>query len=209
MDQIKIKMARTLKIKINGKTWEPSIKALTREKVYGFIDELVYDHKSEVCIEGSILDDGQTLIGKGCIALKTVDLQGAEVVKSELVAVDAQGKTVKEFLSVFETGIELSGGTMDDLFDLEVQAAYDFDWADEGHKSSFMQEIKGRVFSFQFNYRTDYEAADAVLLANGEGVFILTGRFVRFDYLDNRLQSIITIPENISEQDDAMDFAMF
>ena len=204
-------MARTIKITFKGKTYEPSIQALNRDKLYGFIENMIEDDKGQSCFEGSLLDDGQTLIGKGCSAIKVLDEKGLEVDKKELKAVDVNGKPLNEVLSVFETGITLKEGVMDDLFDLEVDSAYDFNWSDETMKATFLNEIKGKVFTFDFNYRTDYEGADAVLISNSEGAFILSGRKLEFEFLSNKNQTILAIPEleEEKEEDQEMDFSMF
>lgn len=204
-------MARTIKITHKGKTYEPSIQALNRDKLYGFVENFIEDDKGQSCFEGSLLDDGQTLIGKGCTAIKVLNDKGLEVNKKELKAVDANGKSLKEVLSVFETGISLNEGSMDDLFDLEVDAAYDFNWSDDNMKAAFLNEIKGKVFTFEFNYRTDYEGADAVLISNSEGAFILSGRKLEFEFLSNKNQTILSIPEMEEEKEDdqEMDFSMF
>jgi hypothetical protein len=204
-------MARTIKITYKGKTYEPSIQALNRDKLYGFIENMIEDDKGQSCFEGSLLEDGQTLIGKGCSAIKLLDEKGLEVDKKELKAVDANGKPLNEVLSIFETGISLKEGGMDDLFDLEVDSVYDFNWSDENMKAAFLNEIKGKVFTFEFNYRTDYEGADAVLISNSEGAFILSGRKLEFEFLSNKNQTIIAIPEleEENEEDQGMDFSMF
>jgi hypothetical protein len=100
---------------------------------------------------------------------------------------------------------------MDDLFDLEVDSAYDFNWSDENMKAAFLNEIKGKVFTFEFNYRTDYEGADAVLISNSEGAFILSGRKLEFEFLGNKNQTILAIPEleEENEEDQGIDFSMF
>jgi hypothetical protein len=172
---------------------------------------MIEDDKGQSCFEGSLLDDGQTLIGKGCSAIKVLDEKGLEVDKKELKAVDVNGKPLNEVLSVFETGITLKEGVMDDLFDLEVDSAYDFNWSDETMKAAFLNEIKGKVFTFEFNYRTDYEGADAVLISNSEGAFILSGRKLEFEFLSNKNQTILAIPEleEEKEEDQEMDFSMF
>jgi hypothetical protein len=202
-------MARTIKISLNSKVFEPSIQALSREKLYGFIEELVQDEHAKTCIVGALLSDGQTLIGKGCTSLKTIDECGEEVNKSSLKAVDIKGKSLPLVPSVFETGIILQAGSLDDLFDLEVDAVYDFNWEDEAMKKDFLKETQGKVYTCEFNYRSDYEGMNGILISNEEGAFILAGRTLQFDYLDNHIQTIINLPDAVEEEESDMDFAMF
>jgi hypothetical protein len=202
-------MARTIKISLNSKVFEPSIQALSREKLYGFIEELVQDEHAKTCIVGALLSDGQTLIGKGCTSLKTIDERGEEVNKSSLKAVDIKGKSLPLVPSVFETGIILQAGSLDDLFDLEVDAVYDFNWEDEAMKKDFLKETQGKVYTCEFNYRSDYEGMNGILISNEEGAFILAGRTLQFDYLDNHIQTIINLPDAVEEEESDMDFAMF
>lgn len=202
-------MARTIKISINSKVFEPSIQALSREELYGFIEELVQDEHAKTCIVGALLSDGQTLIGKGCTSLKTIDEHGEEVKKSSLKAVDIKGKSLPLVPSVFESGIILQAGSIDDLFDLEVDAVYDFNWEEEAMKKDFLKETQGKVFTCEFNYRSDYEGMNGILISNEEGAFILAGRTLKFDYLDNQIQTIINLPDAVEEEESDMDFAMF
>ena len=112
--------------------------------------------------------------------------------------------------SVFETGIVLQAGSLEDLFDLEVEAVYDFDWSNETTKQAFLKETQGKILTCEFNYRTDYEGLNGILVSNKEGAFVLAGRMLSFEFLDNKIKTIIEIPEYVDEEDDSnMDFSMF
>lgn len=203
-------MARAVKIIYNGNTYETSIQALNREKLYGFVEEIVQDQLNKPCIAGALLEDGQTLIAKGCTSNKIVDEYEKEVNKKTLRAVDTNGKTLSLVKSVFETGIVLQAGSLEDLFDLEVEAVYDFDWSNETTKQAFLKETQGKILTCEFNYRTDYEGLNGILVSNKEGAFVLAGRMLSFEFLDNKIKTIIEIPEYVDEEDDSnMDFSMF
>jgi hypothetical protein len=99
---------------------------------------------------------------------------------------------------------------MEDLFDLEVEAVYDFNWEEDSMKLTFLKETQGKVFTFDFNYRTDYEGLNGILISNEEGAFIIAGRTLHFEFLDHQVQTIINLPEVEEEEDSTeMDFAMF
>ena len=64
----------------------------------------------------------------------------------------------------------------------------------------------GKLFQFVFNYRADYEGADAIVISALEEVFVLTGRLLSFDYLENKTAAPITVEED--EVEEEIDFGM-
>ena len=90
-----------------------------------------------------------------------------------------------------------------------MDAVYDFNWEEEAMKKDFLKETQGKVFTCEFNYRSDYEGMNGILISNEEGAFILAGRTLKFDYLDNQIQTIINLPDAVEEEESDMDFAMF
>ncbi len=66
----------------------------------------------------------------------------------------------------------------------------------------------GAVFQFVFNYRADYEGADAIVLSSQNEVFVLTGRLLDFEYLENKsaIPPVEEAPQEESEEE--VDFGM-
>ena len=201
-------MAKNLTFSINKSTYSAGITKLDRDKIYGFVEEQILDKNGNLCSSGALLDDGQTLVLTGATAMKTVTDNNAEVDKKALKTVYMDGKDAILVPSSYEGTIELVKATMDDLFNLEVNSVYQLTWEDAVAKSSMLKELEGgNLFRFVFNYRADYEGADAILLSAQNEIFVLTGRLLEFEHLENKTAAPIAEVEN-AEQEEEVDFGM-
>ena len=201
-------MAKNLTFSINKTNYSAGITKVDRDKVYGFVEEQVLDKNGNLCSTGALLDDGQTLVLTGATAMKTVTDNNEEVDKKALKAVYMDGKDAILVPSSYEGTIELAKATIDDLFNLEVNSIYQLTWEDASAKSSMLKELENdNLFSFVFNYRADYEGADAILLSAQNEVFILTGRILEFEYLENKTAAPIVELES-AEHEEEVDFGM-
>ena len=202
-------MAKAIQFNAGKLKFAASLTKVDRDKVYGFIEVKVKDDKGNPCTMGSILDDGKTLILNGATANKTVDASFNELDKKELKVVYLDGKDAVLVPSSYEGEILLTETSLDDLFNLEVTSVYQLDFEDDLQKklvSDFL--ASGKVARFLFNYRADYEGADAILIANANGIFALTGRIIDFPFLKNEVEPI---SETLVEQpieEEGMDFGM-
>ena len=201
-------MSRTINFTTGKQSWQAGITKVDRNKVYGYIEEEVTDINGDPCSMANMLDDGSTLILQGLTAMKTVDPDNREVDKKSLKAVYMDGTDADIVPSSFQEDVKLTEATMDDLFDLEVTSIYQLGFEDSEQEESLKEELKkGKLYRFIFNFRAGYEGADAILLANNEGIFALTGRLLEFAYLENKAADII-IDDDDDEEDDEMDFSM-
>ena len=141
--------------------------------------------------------------------MKTVNTQNTEVDKKTLKTVYMDGKDAILVPSSYEGTIELTRATMDDLFNLEVSAVYQLTWEDANAKKGILKELDGgQLFRFIYNYRADYEGADALLLAAQNEVFVLSGRLLDFSYLENKTVAPIAEAESTEQEEEDMDFGM-
>jgi hypothetical protein len=202
-------MAKAIQFNAGKLTFAASLTKVDRDKVYGFIEVKVNDDKGNPCTMGSILDDGKTLILNGATANKTVDASFNELDKKELKVVYQDGKDAVLVPSSYEGEVLLTETSLDDLFNLEVTSVYQLDFEDDLQKKSVSDFLaSGKVARFLFNYRADYEGADAILIANANGIFALTGRIIDFPFLKNEVEPI---SETLVEQpieEEGMDFGM-
>ena len=202
-------MAKAIQFNAGKLTFAASLTKVDRDKVYGFIEVKVNDDKGNPCTMGSILDDGKTLILNGATANKTVDASFNELDKKELKVVYQDGKDAVLVPSSYEGEVLLTETSLDDLFNLEVTSVYQLYFEDALQKKSVSDFLaSGKVARFLFNYRADYEGADAILIANANGIFALTGRIIDFPFLKNELEPI---SETLVEQpieEEGMDFGM-
>jgi hypothetical protein len=202
-------MAKNLTFVIDKQKFAAGITKVDRDKVYGFVDEVVSDKSGNACETGNLLDDGQTLILSGATALKTVDANNQEVDKKTLKTVYLDGKDATLIPSSYDGEIELVKGDLDDLFNLEVTTVYQLTWEDAASKASMLKLLEGgNVFQFVFNYRADYEGADALVLCSQNEIFVLTGRMLEFEYLENK-SAIPPVEEAaVEEAEEEVDFGM-
>jgi hypothetical protein len=203
-------MGKNINFVIDGKSWSAGISKVDRNKVYGHVEEVITDSNGELCTVASILDDGQTIIVSGATALKTVDSDNKEVNKEQIKTLNLDGSDAVLVPSSYDIDTVLTTGTLDDLFNLEITAVYQLVWDDEAAKLDLINYLNtNKVLKFEFNYRADYEGADAVLITAQNQVFALTGKFLEFQYLENK-QVILTeeTDADVTVEDDAMDFGM-
>jgi hypothetical protein len=202
-------MAKNLNFIVGKNSFEAGITKVEREKVYGYVEEVVLDRNGNVSSSGNLLDDGQTLILSGETALKIVNEKNEEIDKKSLKTVYMDGKDAVLVPSSYDTPIQLNEASMDDLFNLEVSTIYQLNFEDSSSKESFLKLLSGdKVYRFVFNYRADYEGADAIILTAQNQVFILTGRILEFEYLENKtITSVVEIQDELQE-DEEMDFGM-
>jgi hypothetical protein len=111
--------------------------------------------------------------------------------------------------SSYDGEIKLESCSLDDLFDLQVDTVYQLTWDDETSKKELLSLLRdGNVFRFVFNYRADYEGADAVVVGNGVEVFVLTGRLQPFEYLENKAVLPPEEPAELQTEEEEVDFGM-
>jgi len=205
-------MARQAAFKIGDTLFQAGITKIDRDKVYGYVEEHTYDANGDECHMGSVLDDGITFVLSGATALKKVDDAFREVDKSEMKTVYMDGRDAELVPSVFDAEVQLKEEPLDRLLDLQVDLAYQLSFDAEDDKAAAIARLKtDKAYYFVYNYRADYEGADAFLVCNGADVFALTGKLLEFEFLDN--QTIIPIEDNetdsAEEESDALDFGMF
>lgn len=203
-------MGKNIHFVIEGKSWSAGISKVDRNKVYGHVEEIISDSNGELCSVASILEDGQTIIVSGATALKTVDSENKEISKDAIETVNLDGTDAVLVPSSYDTDAVLTPGTLDDLFNLEITAVYQLVWEDEAAKLDLIAYLgTNKVLKFVFNYRADYEGADAVLITAQNQVFALTGKFLEFQFLENKQ---VIVPEDTDTdatvEEDSMDFGM-
>lgn len=203
-------MGKNIHFVIEGKTWSAGISKVDRNKVYGHVEEIISDSNGELCSVASILEDGQTIIVSGATALKTVDSENKEISKDAIKTVNLDGTDAVLVPSSYDTDAVLTLGTLDDLFNLEITSVYQLVWEDEAAKLDLIAYLgTNKVLKFVFNYRADYEGADAVLITAQNQVFALTGKFLEFQFLENK--QVIVLEDTDADatvEEDSMDFGM-
>ena len=85
-------MPKNLKLSLDGNEFEVTLTKVDREDLYGTVEIEAFDEKGKPAVLKVLAADGKTLIEKGGTALAAVNEKGDSIDRSELVAVDLDGK---------------------------------------------------------------------------------------------------------------------
>jgi len=200
-------MAKQAEFIINGSSVMAELKKVDRKKIYGWSTIEVFDEKGSKCKLASI-SDGIHVLPSGSSSLLKFNDKGESVSSSELVGFNAEGGKVEKVPSVYDGKVELKEATIDDYLSLAVKTVYQLNMEDD---TKMLDELKdGKVFSFVFNYRADYEGDDAFLISNGETAFAVTGKEADLEFVGlNDNEKELVVNEEESSEEDELDFAMF
>ena len=200
-------MARQAEFIINGNSVMAELKKVDRKKIYGWSTIEVFDEDGSKCKLASI-SDGVHVLPSGSSSLIKFNDKGETVSSSDLVGFNQKGEKVEKVPSIYDGKVELKEATIDDYLSLAVKTVYQLNMEDD---TPMLSELKdGKVFSFVFNYRADYEGDDAFLISNGETAFAVIGKVVDLEFValnDNEKELVVN--EEESSEEDELDFAMF
>jgi len=200
-------MARQAEFIINGTSVMAELKKVDRKKIYGWSTVEVFDENGSKCKLASI-SDGVHVLPSGSSSLIKFNDKGETVSSSDLVGFNQIGEKVEKVPSIYDGKVELKESTIDDYLSLAVKTVYQLNMEDD---TTMLSELKdGKVFSFVFNYRADYEGDDAFLISNGETAFAVIGKVADLEFVGmNDNEKELVVNEEESSEEDELDFAMF
>ena len=200
-------MARQAEFIINGTSVMAELKKVDRKKIYGWSTVEVFDENGSKCKLASI-SDGVHVLPSGSSSLIKFNDKGETVSSSDLVGFNQKGEKVEKVPSIYDGKIELKESTIDDYLSLAVKTVYQLNMEDA---TTMLSELKdGKVFSFIFNYRADYEGDDAFLISNGETAFAVIGKIADLEFIGlNDNETELVELEDDTQEEDELDFAMF
>jgi hypothetical protein len=200
-------MARNIVVTLDGEESSFDFKAIDRAAIYGKRRRVALDRDGEACTRASLTEDGSVLIKSGMTGQAYFDEAGQAYKLAELVAYDADGKALTKVGSTLGVSQQLTGPVdPSELLDTRVGTVYLL--TSEVLAPGLESQLKeGDVFSFPFNYRDDYSAERAFLLANDNGMFALVGVPVEHEWAS--LEILAELPAADDESDDDLDFEMF
>ena len=200
-------MARQAEFIINGASVMAELKKVDRKKIYGWSTLEIFDENGSKCKLASI-SDGVHVLPSGSSTLIRFNDKGETVSSSDLVGFNQQGKKVEKIPSVYDGKVGLKESTIDDYLSLAVKTVYQLNMEDD---TTMLSELKdGKIFSFIFNYRADYEGDDAFIISNGQTAFAVIGKLADLEFvgLNDNETELVELEEDIQEEDE-LDFAMF
>jgi len=201
-------MAKDLTFVLNGTQYAASPEKVDRKKLYGWVDTLVTDETGAECTLAYLDDNGATLIPKGGISQMLFSPDGRWLDKSQLVARHADGTPAEKVPSSFDAPIVLGAPVaLEELLDHDITSAYCL----QGDGAADLAKALGEeaVYALQFNYRADYEATNAFLLASNGIPFLLTGKRVLMEMVGLEQEGKIDdLETETTEESDELDFSM-
>jgi hypothetical protein len=173
-------MAKAIVLTLGDETTGFDFTKVERAKLYGRKERLVVDEKGEGCVSAYLTADGSALVPPGATGFIYVDPSFDSVERSELSAVDAEGKPLPLVPSTLGAPQALVG-PVDARRVLEHMTTVVYQLLPQELGPRLKEALDaGQIFETRFNYREDYTDASAFLLKGAEGIFLLVGNATGF-----------------------------
>ena len=171
-------MAKNLVLSLDGNEFEVVLTRIDRDDLYGTVDIEAFDEKGKPAALKVLAADGKTLIDKGGTALEVVNSKGDSIDRTQLTAVDLDGKKIEKVESSFNQVNKLKKANVDSYLGLVVKSVYVLDAAEESDLQYLQEHLESKqMFSFPFSYRggLDYDSA-FILGGDGNNAFMVVGK---------------------------------
>lgn len=199
-------MAKTINVALNGEKAIFSFRPIDRSALYGRRRRVAFDTEGNECTKASLLSDGSLLLQSGMTAQGYFLKDGTWVPQSDLSAISLDGKPLELHSSTVGVEVELSEVSPQEALSISFSNTYLLE-AEEF--SSKLKEAldSGKIFSFPFNVRDDYNVETGILIGNESGYFALIGNKV--EYEECTLSNLASVSEESVDSSDDLDFEMF
>jgi hypothetical protein len=200
-------MAKPIVVKYNGAVSSFAHEKLDRTKLYGRRQRQILDPSGQRCERAELTRDGALLIRAGMTKQGYFDGAGAWIPGRALVGLSPAGEPVPQVPATLGVEQELTGPVPpEQLLDLAVRSIYCL--TPETVDPALLARLHaGEVFRCPFNYRADYQAETAFLVANKAGLFALVGDPTESPWSELALVAQETFDD--AADDDELDFEMF
>ena len=200
-------MAKTTNVVLNGEKAVFTYKPIDRTDLYGRRRRVAFDTEGNECSKASLLSDGSLLLQSGMTAQGYFQNDGTWVPQSELSAISPDGKPLELYPSTVGVEVELEEVTPQEALSFSFSNTY---LLEPDELSPRLKELldSGKIFSFPFNVKEDYNVETGFLVGNDTAYFALIGN--RVEYKMCTLAEIATVSdENSDSSSDDLDFEMF
>ncbi len=204
-------MPKPLQFEFGGEPIEFEMNKVDRSKLYGFKVVEVLDEHGAPCELTTLADDGKTLIGKGGTGIGHLTADGNWCDKSDLKAVNLEGKEIIPVPSSFAAPVKLETEiSIDQYLNHNIRLIYQLE------PKTITDDLKqklddGVIFKFPYSYRGGLEADAGLLLKNDDDeVFFLVGDETKIEFKGLQQAAPVAPPEEDEEEStgDLMDFGM-
>jgi hypothetical protein len=204
-------MAKPLTFHIGSSEYSLEPLKLDRKKLYGWSEKIALDKNGEVCNAVSLYSEESMILPKGSIGLGSLSEDGQWVEKSDMHYVDVDGNEASLVPSSFSAPIILEEKVSIETFlEHNITAVYSLQ-GEENHPD-FVKVIQDedKIYTFEFNYRADYEGDPAFVIENGGELFILVGKKIKFEMIGLNDEGMLDeVEDEFSEdEEDEFDFSM-
>ena len=197
-------MAKEFTFILGGNSYAAAPVKLERKKIYGWSSLVATDRDGHVCTAAYISPEDSLMIPSGAAKMATVDEDGLIVKKSDLIAFDAEGKTLETVPSSFDSPIELHQTTTEEEF-------LDHEWASvyQIQNQELAAAVGGKIFAFPFSYSGGTSLQDGFLMNCPAGLFLFAGSPVDFTPVSLGEEAVIDeAEEEVVDDIDELDFSM-
>jgi len=200
-------VAKTINVALNGEKAVFGFKPIDRSALYGRRRRVAFDTEGNECSRASLLSDGSLLLQSGMTAQGYFLGDGTWIPQSELTAQTIDGKEAILLPSTVGVEVELKEISASEALSITFSNTYALEAEEISPKIKEALEA-GKIFSFDFNVKDDYNMETGVLVANDAGFFALIGDKVVHQFC--KLENIATIAdESTDNSGDDLDFEMF
>jgi len=201
-------MGRGIFVNFNGESSEFEIAKVDRDRLYGRKAKMVVDDQGRKCEPALLTRDGSAVAPPGCVSLLYVDERFEVVERSDLKAVDIEGKPVPIVKSTLGVEQPLKGPIdASRVLECQVMSVYTLNPAKLGDALKAGLEA-GSIYETVFNYRDDYSAEVAFLLKNEAGFFALISHPLNLEFLKRETPMAPQVAEAEEADGDDLDFSM-
>ncbi len=200
-------MPRKLTFTIKRRRYEASPVKIDRRKLYGWTEIVATDDAGSPCEVVSADQTGQLIIPRGGTAVGLLTPSGQWVERSELKAVDGDGKPAEVLPSSFDTEIALGKKvSAEEYLDHNITDFYALADAPDG----LVRAVGRDIYTFSYCYTSGCEGFPAFVLAADGGLFLLIGRRLRFETVGYDQPGFIDEePDGEDTENEEVDFVMF
>lgn len=199
-------MAKGLTLIFRGKTSELSLSSFDRSDVYGKRRRLPLDPDGNPCVRVSMLVDGSLTLKSGMTGQGYFLSDGTVLKQADLEAFTPDGKVIQKTASTLGVPQEISEAVNPtELLNLKVTTIYLLK-ADQLDTELQKALESGEIFKIGFTFRDSYEPSDGFIFSNKEGIFMLVGDQVTYDWTS--LETLSSLPSQDDFDDDDLDFDM-
>ncbi|MCK5853855.1 MAG: hypothetical protein KAG34_02645 [Cocleimonas sp.] len=203
-------MARELSFTHEDTRFSFAIEKVDRSKLYGYTSVETTDENNALCSMASISDDGLHILSKGCVGYTTLSEDGRYIAAKDIVITNKEGEKIEKYPSSFNEDIPLIASTIEEYLQLNVKSIYELTPSEddvEADETNLLDLLKmNKVLKFRFCYRAGYDADDAFMVHNNEGIFMIIGKQNPFEFIGLEQNNNQQVEEET--EDDDFDFGM-